>query len=57
MRGNPLQELVRPLDDVASIYIGLDSKDLHVRWRALAGTLTEQGAPPRTLQALEHFDR
>lgn len=55
MRGNPLQELVRPRDDVASVYLRLDSKDLQVRWRALAGTLASQGAPSPTLDALERL--
>lgn len=55
MRGNLLPELVRPLGDVASIYIGLDARDLHVRWRALAEALGRQGAPSSVLTAVERL--
>jgi hypothetical protein len=49
--------LVRPLDEVASVYIGLDPADLSVRWRRLETELLAQGAPPETVGLLDGYLR
>jgi Bacterial archaeo-eukaryotic release factor family 2 len=55
-----MRELVRPLEPVLSIYLGLRPdtptvdpvEDLNLRWRAFAGELTEQGATPSTVEVV-----
>jgi hypothetical protein len=55
MRGQLLAELVRPLEKVASVYIGLNLEDSHVRWRGLAARLLAQGAPAHTVELLDRL--
>jgi hypothetical protein len=55
-----IRDIVRPLDPVASVYIGLvpaaptadAAEDLSLRWRAISSELTTQGAPTATVDAL-----
>lgn len=55
-----MRELVRPLEPILSIYLGLRPdtptvdpvEDLSLRWRAFAGELIEQGATPSTVEAV-----
>lgn len=45
------------MEEIASVYIGLDSQDLPVRWRRLEAGLLAQGAPPVTVELLGEFLR
>ena len=55
-----LRELVRPLERVVSLYLGLrpdtptldTTEDLDLRWRAIAVDLLAQGTPPALVEAL-----
>jgi hypothetical protein len=58
-----IRDLVRPLDPVVSLYLGLRpptptadaAEDLMLRWRAIAGELVAQGAPHPTVEALARY--
>ncbi len=52
-----LADLVRPVETMASVYIGLDSHDLPVRWRRLETSLLAQGAPKVTVEIMDQFVR
>jgi hypothetical protein len=58
-----IKELVRSLEPVASVYLGLSSptptadasEDLNLRWRAMSMELAIQGAPHATVDTLERY--
>jgi hypothetical protein len=58
-----IRDLVRPLDPVVSLYLGLTppsttadaTEELALRWRAIAGQLATQGAPHSTVETLTRY--
>jgi hypothetical protein len=60
-----IRELVRPLDPIASVYLGLQppnptldaAEDLDLRWRAIEAMLTRQGADRQTVDAVARHVR
>lgn len=63
LNASALRDLVRPVEPLASVYLGLEPatatvdvlEDLDLRWRVMASRLAELGTPPSTVDVLGYY--